>query len=168
MKKLFLSAMLFALSAVIFAQSGSRVRSEDSNVPEIDNLSGLKPDGEDLESDYVVSGLSDNSTENGSTGIGNEDNPAKSSGKGEINVETIRSITNTEVYPNPATDFITISTEIETGTIRILNLLGQEMSNYPVTGKTTSLDISELKEGIYFISVESGAEKIVKKIKVLY
>ncbi len=168
MKKLILSAMLLALSAVIFAQSSSRVRSEDSNVPEIDNLSGLKPDGEDLESDYTVSGLSDNSMENGSTGVGNEEYSSKSIGKGEINAETIRSINTTEVYPNPATDFITISTEIETGTIRILNLLGQEMSNYPVNGKTTSLDISELKEGIYFISVESGAEKIVKKIKVLY
>ncbi len=167
MKKLILSAMLLALSAVIFAQS-SRIRSEDSNVPEIDNLSGLKPDGEDLESDYVVTGLSDNSAQNGSTGIGNEENPAKSIGKGEINTETIRSIANTEVYPNPATDFITISTEMEIGTIRILNLLGQEMSNYTFTGKTTALDISELKEGIYFISVESGSEKIVKKIKVLY
>ena len=159
--------MLLALSAVIFAQS-ARIRSEDSNVPEIDNLSGLKPDGEDMESEFVVSGLSDNSTQNGSTDIGNEENTTKSIGKGEIAAETIRSISTTEVYPNPATDFITISTEIETGTIRILNLLGQEMSNYPVSGKTTSLNISELKEGIYFISVESGTEKIVKKIKVLY
>ena len=159
--------MLLALSAVIFAQS-ARIRSEDFNVPEIDNLSGLKPDGEDMESEYVVSGLSDNSAQNGSTDIGNEENPIKSTGKGEIAAEAIRTISTTEVYPNPATDFITISTEIETGTIRILNLLGQEMSNYPVSGKTTSLNISELKEGIYFISVESGTEKIVKKIKVLY
>ena len=168
MKKIFLSALLLALTAVVFAQTNARVRSEDSNVPEIDNLSGLKPDGEDLESDYVVSGLSDNSTENGSTGIGNEDNGAKSIGKGDINLESGRSLNQTEVYPNPATDFITISTEVETGTISILNLLGQEMSNYPVNGTITTLDIAELKEGIYFISIESGDQKIVKKLKVLY
>lgn len=168
MKKLILSTLLLALTAVVFAQSSERIRSEDSNIPEIDNLSGLKPEGEDLHSDYSVTGLSDHSTATGSTHTGDEDSKPQNVNKGEMNFEVERSINSTQVYPNPATDFVTVNTEVETGTIRILNLLGQEMGNYIISNKVTTLDIADLKEGIYFISVESGDQKIVKKLKVLY
>ncbi len=156
---------MFAFSAVIFAQASDR--SDETNNPEIDNLSGLKPDIDDLAPDYGVAAINNNDTDIG-TNNGNDDGNDVT--LQDNNVETTRgnSIMNTTVFPNPATNNITIATEVEFGTIRILNLLGQEINSYSIQSNSTNLDITELNEGIYFISVESGEQKVVKKLKVLY
>ncbi len=166
MKNFFLSLFLFALSAVVFAQSSARVGSEDSNNPEIDNLSGVAPDIDDLAPDYGVSGTSVTGNEIGNTDGSDEDYDVVLQDNNS-GLERGDALANTMVFPNPATDNITITTEVETGVIRILNLLGQQLFSYPIESSSLTFNISELKEGIYFISVESGDQKIVKKLKVL-
>ncbi|MES2514666.1 MAG: T9SS type A sorting domain-containing protein [Bacteroidota bacterium] len=73
------------------------------------------------------------------------------------------------VYPIPATSFLQIelSKVHEAGTqIKINNLLGQTI--YQSTANETNLTIncSEFKSGIYFVTVESKTSKAVKKIIV--
>lgn len=169
MKKLFFTLIMLVVASAAFAQSNARVRSEDSNLPEIDNLSGLKPDETDLAPTYGVSTFSSENTATGTAGT-NDDYVPNKGGDGS-NIDAGREITTLEgtmVYPNPASNYITVATEVEAGTIRILNLLGQEMSSHQITGTLTGIDITDLTEGIYFVSIESGSMKITKKIKVLY
>ena len=150
MRKLYLSFILLALTAAVFAQSNDRI--DETNIPEIDNLSGLKPDGEDLAPDYGVTDMSNTATQPGGVG-GTDESLDHTIPDGNINFERHRSIENSTIYPNPATDHLTVTTEVETGTIRVLNLLGQEMSAHNITNTITNLDITELNEGIYFISI---------------
>ncbi len=61
------------------------------------------------------------------------------------------------VYPNPARDFITIeSTELQQGTIKILDCAGniKLITNYS-NGKT-SINISNLAKGVYFITLDNS------------
>lgn len=168
MKKLFFTLLIVSAASAMFAQTSTRLRSEDTNNPEIDNLSGLKPDEETLIETGTTSGL----TENTGGTISTSTNDTHLIVKGEgVTLDASKEITleSTLVYPNPATNYLTISTDdVTSGTIRILNLLGQEQASYNITGTLTSIDITALGEGIYFVSVESGSQKIVKKIKVLY
>jgi uncharacterized protein YjdB len=73
------------------------------------------------------------------------------------------------LYPNPAIDKITIETtgsEIETN-LTILNLEGQELIMQKTSSPKTTIDISELPEGIYFVWMtnDNGVEvgKIIKQ-----
>ncbi len=169
MKKIMFTFLLLLVAGATFAQSNARVRSEDTNLPEIDNLSGLKPDETDLIPTSTVATVSSTSTATGTTGTSDNYYPSKDFDNGAVvNDKSVSTLEATEVYPNPATNYITVSTEVETGTIRILNLLGQEMSTHEISSKLTGIDITDLGEGIYFVSIESGTMKITKKIKVLY
>jgi|GEM_PF-6473782 len=72
------------------------------------------------------------------------------------------------IYPNPANDFITISvTELvevaEATTVNIINALGEIVLTEKVTSSNTTLNTSNLKNGIYFIKVESKNGSTIKK-----
>lgn len=78
--------------------------------------------------------------------------------------EGIRSIANNnngiEIFPNPVTDYLTI--DITQGTYQsctITNALGQVMMQQQLNKKQTTLDLSRLSPGLYFVSLqgESGA-----------
>ncbi len=163
MKKILLFIMLFILTTTIFAQA--RLRSEEASAPEIDNLSGLMPDEDDFTNTsspvgYTTGGStseSDNSLDINVTSVVRGSKPQQAASARDISV-----------YPNPASEFIYIQIKgIDEGIVRVLNILGQESMFFNISGEETRLDISGLKEGIYFISIEGGTEKIVKKIKVL-
>jgi hypothetical protein len=166
MKKILFTFLLLTATMVVFGQTNARERAEDTSNPEIDNLSGLKPDEDQLTPTSGVASMTEDGTENGGTGVGDElgvhvDHEL------DLKSEKINPVEDAQVYPNPAQDMIYIATDTDEGLIRILNLLGQEMSSHNITATVMSLDISELKEGIYFVSIESGDYKIVKKIKIL-
>ncbi len=57
------------------------------------------------------------------------------------------------IYPNPATDKITIETSATQGQsqLSIMNLDGQEVRTRQITQAKTQLDISGLPGGVYFV-----------------
>ncbi|MBO4232283.1 MAG: choice-of-anchor J domain-containing protein [Bacteroidales bacterium] len=65
------------------------------------------------------------------------------------------------IYPNPATDYITISSEAEIIEIQIINLEGQLVKSLKGNKKTVSLQ--GLSKGIYFVKCETEAGTSVKK-----
>jgi hypothetical protein len=73
------------------------------------------------------------------------------------------------VYPNPASDYLTLHFAGNTAQsqIRIINLLGEVKYNSPATGAETNLNISSLAGGIYFVEVAQGnkvsRERFVKQ-----
>ena len=71
-----------------------------------------------------------------------------------------------EIYPNPATDKITIETnnQIESYNLEILNTLGQVVLNKKIANSIEQVDLSGQAAGVYFVKVQTGNNTIVKKI----
>ena len=72
-----------------------------------------------------------------------------------------------EVFPNPSQGKINISfgpTALLQGQneYRITNILGQTLMTGQITGESQQIDVSGLKEGLYFISVNTATAKFVK------
>jgi len=75
---------------------------------------------------------------------------------------------NINIYPNPASSQITIDLERFTTDkveINIYSILGQKMRTLITDKSKVSIDISDLREGVYFVGIIEGKEKIyVKRI----
>jgi hypothetical protein len=56
------------------------------------------------------------------------------------------------VFPNPATDKIIVETPLK-GSLSILNFGGQQLLQKEITKPTTTIDVSTLSSGIYFVRV---------------
>ncbi|MEZ5013194.1 MAG: T9SS type A sorting domain-containing protein [Chitinophagales bacterium] len=171
MRKTWILIWALAASSTIFAQSTStaRERSDETSNPEIDNLSGVKGDIGVLAPASTTGGIENGTLGTSGTGMATDEYNVGSIKSGTFQMaESPDPIDQTKIYPNPATDFIEIETAVDFGYVRILNLLGQELLSFYITGNTAHLDISSLEGGIYFVSIESGDSKIVKKLKVLY
>lgn len=72
------------------------------------------------------------------------------------------------IYPNPATDIITISTPQNSGTkkIEIYNIIGKKVyTGTSSTGLSISLDVSEFPAGVYLLVINSfeGEKLFVNK-----
>ncbi len=75
-----------------------------------------------------------------------------------------------QLSPNPATDFVTLSTFQKNISInakgRIFSMSGQLMKEFSWNGKNTKLDIIELPAGMYIINMQSDDKLEVKKLIV--
>ena len=72
------------------------------------------------------------------------------------------------VYPNPVSDILTLQIgNIVHGTnnsISIHNALGQLVLKEEVTGNSHSIDLSDVPTGIYYVTLSTYHEEIVKKV----
>jgi hypothetical protein len=73
----------------------------------------------------------------------------------------------TEIYPNPAQDFIKVITEIdEKTTLRILSVDGRILKTLPLISKQTLVSVRDLNSGAYIIEIEKkGSIQVIKFIK---
>ena len=70
------------------------------------------------------------------------------------------------VYPNPASNNITVETDqFISGTITLNNIVGGKVLSQIISGNKTTLNVMGLKPGIYFLNVNTG--KMVKSQKVI-
>ena len=71
------------------------------------------------------------------------------------------------VYPNPTDGILFVqtlrATSLQTQTYRITNLMGQTLQKGVITAETQQIDVSNLSEGMYFISVGDMTRKFVVK-----
>lgn len=72
---------------------------------------------------------------------------------------------NFSVYPNPASNFVTLS--LVEGQIKIYNAQGQLVTLSVVEGQNKTIDISSLSSGIYYLQFQSNDGVGVKKFEVL-
>jgi hypothetical protein len=56
------------------------------------------------------------------------------------------------IYPNPSSGFITVETPVK-GSLTINTCSGQQLLNTNITGTSTTIDVSGLKNGIYFLRI---------------
>jgi hypothetical protein len=69
------------------------------------------------------------------------------------------------LYPNPAKERLYINTSIPIKQMTICNLLGQEIQKYNNLETTSSINISGLNEGVYFVKIYT--EKAVHTTKII-
>ncbi len=64
------------------------------------------------------------------------------------------------IYPNPATDFISVSNEDKVSEIVIYNLVGRKIKTFEVESGAR-YNISDLVEGMYLIQILNHAKKVI-------
>ncbi len=71
------------------------------------------------------------------------------------------------IFPNPVTDLLTISftaDKIKSCTIILYDMLGEKIIVPIKSERQTTMDVSKLLQGIYFLEVNMAGQKIVKKV----
>lgn len=71
------------------------------------------------------------------------------------------------IFPNPARDIVNVtvnSKTSETILIKIYNLFGEEIRKVKTSSQTTSINVADLPNGVYFIKVHSGQKLTTHKI----
>jgi len=82
-----------------------------------------------------------------------------------FSVNDFTTTTNIYVYPNPVNDILYFSSNSKIEKVTISNILGQQISANLNSDKT-SLDMSNLAQGNYFVKVTiEGVSKTIKVIK---
>ena len=72
------------------------------------------------------------------------------------------------IYPNPASDYLTIETDNpKTHTIKIHSLNGQLLYRTKGEVPTFDIDLSSFQKGLYFITVRSRDKERMEKIIIL-
>lgn len=93
---------------------------------------------------------------------------------GFIGVEENNNAVSMNIYPNPSNDFSYIDLNLTSASkvnVTITNLVGQEVFN-KAYGQLSSgnhkltVNVNDLNSGIYFFTVQSGSERITKKMIV--
>lgn len=72
-----------------------------------------------------------------------------------------------DIYPNPATKNVYINTRGGVQSpiqITIFNMKGQVLNSFKLEHDEQKIDISKLEKGYYYIQMESGNEKVTKKL----
>ncbi len=69
------------------------------------------------------------------------------------------------IFPNPVKDYLKLSYSSVISSVKIINVLGQEVFNEKINSKETNLDLSNLKAGNYIVTLQIGES--VKTIKIV-
>jgi Secretion system C-terminal sorting domain len=65
------------------------------------------------------------------------------------------------VYPNPATNFISINKDENVRDIAIFNLVGKKLKTFQDVEKNEHYDVSDLPIGMYLVQVIDNNKKII-------
>jgi len=69
-----------------------------------------------------------------------------------------------EAYPNPADQTVTVASEDMITSLKVYDITGKVMVSKTVNANTTQLDVSDLRSGIYMISISTEEEVMTKKL----
>ena len=91
------------------------------------------------------------------------DKTDETTGIREVEAATVR------VYPNPATDVVTIESDSEIAGVRILDMTGRTVSYVSsMRGNSATINVGDLSDGVYLVSItDMNGVASVKKLRVL-
>jgi hypothetical protein len=81
-------------------------------------------------------------------------------------VEETLTSSEVSVYPNPATDIVTIIAPQGSNQLLIMNAIGQTVQTIKNPSTKTAIEVSAFETGIYFIQIKKGEGTITKKLIV--
>jgi hypothetical protein len=76
-------------------------------------------------------------------------------------------ITGISMYPNPVRDRLIISLDKRIAGIKIIRLVdatGRSISSQQITGHTTTINFSGLANGIYYVEINQGKKRFIRKV----
>ena len=76
------------------------------------------------------------------------------------------SLAQVNLYPNPATDKVTLSGLAQQARIDLIDATGRTLATWTSVGEHTTLDISRLSRGNYFLRITDATGIIVRKMTV--
>ena len=77
-----------------------------------------------------------------------------------LGLKTVKPAVSFSVAPNPANDFVTISTNgVESANVKVVDVLGNMIYTETMIS-SKKIDVSDFKNGIYFIIIETEGAKI--------
>ena len=74
--------------------------------------------------------------------------------------EEVGSAALVKVFPNPATDFVTIETQNKGG-LTLSNILGEVVAEKTLVPGVNKLEVTDLSPGLYFYKVGENAGKLI-------
>jgi hypothetical protein len=86
-------------------------------------------------------------------------------------VKSISNENNLHIFPNPTNEILNISLDGKINGEIILclkDLSGREVFSKSFIGQATSIDISEIKTGNYFLEVKSNSTLLTRKISIVH
>lgn len=72
----------------------------------------------------------------------------------------------TQVYPNPATENVTVKAEAEINRVMITNIAGQVVYTAAVNAAQTTINTNNLNSGLYFVTIETAQGNSIVKMQV--
>ena len=91
----------------------------------------------------------------------------KLNGSGDGVEETTFAENTFNIYPNPAKDFVKVSTDNgQHTTVRIYNTLGMLVEEIEMNSGEIEINVSDYKSGIYFINISNEEYNVTKKIVI--
>ena len=85
-----------------------------------------------------------------------------------LSTAVLASVGGVSIYPNPATDELTVKTGNGSYTsLTITNSIGQEMQQQPLMDTETKIDVSKLPVGVYYVTFMGGnSTKVERFVKM--
>ena len=83
-----------------------------------------------------------------------------------VGMKNLHEFVGMEVYPNPASDRVTIKSASTIENLEIYNQLGQLVKQHKVNSNLVNLDVSGLNSGIYFIKAYSSNKVSTRKLVI--
>ena len=92
--------------------------------------------------------------------VGEQIVPVKYNGNLNLNENNFTSV---EIYPNPANNFVKVSSNgCQLTVVKIYNMLGMMIDEIEVNAKEIEINISDYNTGIYFFNIDGEVVKVVK------
>lgn len=90
---------------------------------------------------------------------------------GNLGVAKFSLLKSVNIYPNPVTDLLYIHLSRSSGvvtTVTFYSLVGQKVKeiNLPAGTEISTVNLRDMKKGMYFIQIQSGKEKYLQKLSV--
>ncbi len=80
-----------------------------------------------------------------------------------IGISEVAEENTVNIFPNPATNSLTLTLSKGEGTASIYNVLGQVVYTAKITNSKTAIDISTYPKGVYFININNATQSINRK-----
>ena len=82
---------------------------------------------------------------------------------GTFTSEYPSSSNNFSIYPNPASDFVKISsTSSQPSVVKVYNCLGMLVEEFEMNSEEIEINVSDYNSGVYFVEVDGEVVKVVK------
>lgn len=71
-----------------------------------------------------------------------------------------------KLYPNPASSILNIESSEHVTEIKVIDMLGQIVYSAYVNGQNHTINLNQMRNGIYFIQINTQSGKLIEKIQV--